>query len=292
MRYIEKLEVLIFSIVFSIGLSLMGINLFGLTQTLRYPELISDPEKLRFVPDQVLSYSESMSEIEALRGVESRSELSKLANLLVNKSLVHVDWERVDPVLFRQLIPIWENYFLYALGKFSNLPQFERYHFSNYKRNILRGIGICGDAATTLSSILDLYDIPNQIISFQGHVILEYFDEKGAGLLLDPDFGVSLGVDLESLVFDPESVRDIYRIKGYSDKEVDFLLNAYYRSYTVFDDAYSFMKKRYIFEEISYILKWVMPIALIVFSLFGMVRVFHGINRRREIVCQRRESAV
>ena len=149
---------------------------------------------------------------------------------------------------------------------FSGLPQFERYHYANYKRNLERGIGICGDASTILSSIMDNHGIPNRIIAFRGHVIVEYEREDGGVELIDPDFGVELGMTLDELLERPEAAKEKYLAAGYTERESDALKRIYQTSHSIFDDTFHFMSKRYIFEEVSYWLKWLLPIGLIVFS--------------------------
>ncbi|MFL1405675.1 hypothetical protein ACJO2E_10080 [Marinobacter sp. M1N3S26] len=248
------------------GMALMLINAYGLTQPIRKPGLgINDHDQLRFIPEEVWSYEQSLEAIDQLGGGSTRSLVGQ-ANRVVNQSLIHIDWVDVDPKEYRQLVPIWENYFLWGIGKFSGLPQFERYHYANYKRNIRRGIGICGDASTVLSSILDNHGIENRIVSFHGHVIVEYEDKEGNRYLADPDFGVELEGNLEQLVRDPDRFRKHYSEAGYPPDEVDYLFKAYESRFAIFDDTYHFMTKRYIFEEVSYILKWLLPLALLAFS--------------------------
>jgi hypothetical protein len=250
------------------GLALILINLYGLTQPIRKPGLgVTNHQELRFVPKHVQSYNESLDRIEKLAEIDSNRQRSEDANIIINNSLTHVDWTRVDPSEYRHLIPIWENYFLWGLGRFSNLPQLERYHYSDYKRSIRRGIGICGDASVALSSVMDRYNIPNHIVSFDGHVIVEYQDEKGDSYLLDPDFGVSLSTSLENLNANILSVRKLYLSAGYSEKEIYYLFEAYNRSYSIYDDTYHFMTLRYIFEKASYVAKWVLPTILIFLSI-------------------------
>ena len=100
-----------------VGLVLMGINLYGLTQPIRMPGLQHvDESELRFSLDNYLSYEESIKKIDQLKQYDSKYNLTGEANELVNASLVHVDWNRVDPVKYRQLVPIWENFFLWAIG--------------------------------------------------------------------------------------------------------------------------------------------------------------------------------
>jgi hypothetical protein len=66
---------------------------------------------------------------------------------------------------FNQLIPIWENYFIYFMGVFSGIPEYERYHFANYQRSLERGIGLCGDASMVISQLLDKQNISNKILT-------------------------------------------------------------------------------------------------------------------------------
>ncbi len=250
-----------------LGAVLLAMNLYGLTQPVRKLGLgVTDQQQLRFGPEQVWSYEQSMAAINSLNPRLPTRDFVSEANAIVNQSLVHVKWPEVNPVEYRQLVPIWENYFLWAIGKFSGLPQFERYHYADYKRNIRRGIGICGDASTVLSSILDQHQIENRIVSFHGHVIVEYENEMGERYLEDPDFGVELPGNLEQLVRDPDRFRQYYLEAGYPSDEVDSLFETYHSRYAIFDDTYHFMTKRYIFENVSYVMKWLLPLALLVFS--------------------------
>lgn len=246
------------------GLVLLGLNLYGLTQPLRKPGLgETDHEALRFIPEQVWSYEQSLEAIDRLNPDHPDQDFLMEANQLVNRILVHVDWNRVDPEEYRQLIPVWENYFLHILGRFSGLPQFERYHFADYRRNIRRGIGICGDAATILSSVLDRYGVDNRIVSFEGHVLVEARTPAGEGLLLDPDFGVELDIPLAQLASALPQVRQRYLDAGYSLRQIDYLMPVYSQPYRLFEDTYHFMSRRYLFEKVSYVVKWGLPLTLI-----------------------------
>ena len=61
-----------------IGLILMSINLYGITQPIRKPGLgILDHAQLRFVPDTVWSYQESMAAIDGLATIEDRYQLAE-----------------------------------------------------------------------------------------------------------------------------------------------------------------------------------------------------------------------
>lgn len=256
-------------VLFALGLALMCLNLYGLTQSVRRPGLgVDDHALLRFIPDEVWSYEQSMQAVVDLKKLPEEKAVPEAVSV-IKQSLVHPEWFEVDPVEYRQLVPSWENYFLYLLGRYSGLPQFERYHYSDYRRSIRRGIGVCGDASIVLSSILDELGIDNDILLFSGHVIVEYQTPDGTRRLADPDFGVMLRADLKELVENPSIISADYLNAGYSRREVNSLLRSYATDYTIYDDTYSFMAKRYVFERVSYVAKWVLPIVLMLPLFMG-----------------------
>jgi len=254
-----------------LGIVLIAINVYGEFQSIRRPGLgVDDHQNLRFVPEQVKTFEQSMDEISGLIQYSSKTLLAREANRIVHESLVHVDWKRVDPKEYRQLVPVWENYILYLVGRYSKLPQFERYHYASYKKSIARGIGICGDAAIVLTGVLNKYGVESRIVSFDGHVIVEYVNDEGEALLLDPDFGIELDFSLDKLLANPGLFRSYYHAAGYSERELNLLTDIFQRNYVLFDDAYHFMKKRFLFEYASYFFKWLLPITLIVIPFYGL----------------------
>lgn len=257
----------------ALGLLLLSINIYGLFKDIRKKNLDQvSPELLRFNTDNYLSYSDSIKKLNAIK-YKNHFDYAKKANKLVQQSLTHIEWKKVDSTEFRQLIPIWENYLLYFAGTFSNQPQIERYHFIDYKRSLERGIGICGDASMVLSQILDKQGIDNQIVSYRGHVITQITLNENKKILLDPDFGVEINMSLEELSTNPFGAYSYYLSAGYSKREAQTLVRIYSNKYTLFDNVYAFMPKRYVFEYLSYVLKWLIPIILLLVSLL-MLRNF------------------
>lgn len=262
----KTIKTIIASIAFTFGLLLLSINIYGLFADIRKPNLDQvNPEKLRFINNDYLSYSDSIEKLKAIEH-ESQSEYAQKANRLVQQSLTHIKWNKVDPGEFRQLVPIWENYLLYIIGIFSDQPQIKRYHFINYKRSLERGIGICGDASMVLSQILDKKGIDNRIVSYRGHVITEITIADNKKILLDPDFGVEINMSVEDLSADPGSAYTYYLNAGYSEKEARSLVNIYGGNHILYEDVFAFMPKRYVFEYLSYVLKWLIPVCLLVLS--------------------------
>ena len=256
------------------GLLLMGLNLYGLTQPLRYPGLFeTESELLRFPTEGNYTFEQTMQALDEFEPASSQIDTARELNELVNNAITHVQWTQVDPGTYRQLVPAWENFFLYAIGKFTSLPQFKRYHFTDYRRSLERGIGMCGDASMVLSSLLSEYDIRNNIIAMNGHVIVETFDKDGQSHLLDPDFGVELGVSLDELRGSLDNVSSAYENAGYEiTGETAKLLDTYAMKTgrDIYSGSKDFMRTRYYFERVSYVMKWVLPAVMIVLGLFGL----------------------
>ena len=118
-----------------------------------------------------------------------------------------------------------------------------------------------------LSQILDENNIDNQIISFEDHVIVRATLQDGTTMLADPDFGVILHSNLPELSNNEEMVINAYIKKGYNEKESIGLFKVYATPYSVWDDTYHFISKRYIFEYVSYVLKWLLPILLLLYAI-------------------------
>lgn len=258
------------------GLILMGLNLYGLTQPLRYPGLFeTEGELLRFPAEGNYTFEETLQMLDEFEPASTQIETARKLNDLVNNAMTHVQWTQVDPVRYRQLVPVWENFFLHIIGRLSSDKQFQRYHFTDYKRSLERGIGMCGDASMALSSLLTEYNIDNNIIAMSGHVIVETIDENGQSHLLDPDFGVDLGVSLDELRESLDKVSAAYENEGYVlTGETATIIDTYamLTGREIYHGSKDFMTMRYHFERVSYVLKWIMPAVMIILGLFGLRR--------------------
>ena len=253
---------LFFIAAFLTGLGLTVTNVYGLYQSMR-PLLPAD--ELRFINDVSLSYEETLNGVQKIDR-ESEKEYAARLTRVIAQGLAHINWNKYDNTRYNQLIPIWENYFLYFMGKFSGIPEFKRYHYSNYQKSLKRGIGICGDAAMIMSQLLDKQDIKNQILTFPGHVVVAaQFD--GKEFMFDPDFGVALVNSPDKIHDSPWIVNKYYKQQKYSDREIRNLNAVYGNEYQRWNGVEHFIFKKYYFEKISYMLKWPLPFLMIIFSL-------------------------
>ena len=249
---------------------LLGLNFYGLTQEIRKPGLGKEPKEiLRFENDIPLTYEASIKKINMLDKIQDPEQYLLAANALVNQSITHVEWLKVDPSEYRQLVPAWENYFLYFIGKFSGLEFYERYHFVDYKRSIKRGIGICGDASMILNQLLDMRNIDNDIVVFPGHVMISAKLPNGKEFVADPDFGVLLPIAVSELESNKAMVKEAYKVKGYKNNDSNLMGRILSGKYEAFDDTKHFITKRYYFEYASYVLKWLVPFVMLILSILA-----------------------
>jgi len=248
------------------GLLLLAINLYGLTQNIRPEGLESAP--MRFNNDLTISYSQALQELERREGEANQIYAQRMTSLITG-ALAHILWEKqIDTSQYNQLVPVWENYFLYFMGKYSGIPEYKKYHFANFKRSLSRGIGICGDASMIMSQVLNQAGTDNKIVSFPGHVIISAQINENDDMLFDPDFGVSIPVSLGNVAKSKDIVIRAYNEQGYSIEQSEYMANVYTNPYQEWNGVQHFITKKYYFEHITYFLKWVMPISFFFLAFF------------------------
>jgi len=261
-----KFNLIIFS--FILGTIFTCINIYGEFNNIR-PAIFFDDE-LRFTNDQPVTLTKTLVQLDKSKH-ESDLQFSQRITPVIAAGLAHIHWEKYEAEKFNQLVPIWENYFLYFMGKFSGIPEFEKYHFANYERSLERGIGICGDAAMILSQVLNNNNIDNEIITFPGHVIVSArFNNQE--LAFDADFGVSLPFSLSQIKESPNLVNRYYLNAGYFDYDIKAFDRIYNNNYQRWDGVKHFITNKYYFEKISYLIKWPLPLFLMSIGIFLIKR--------------------
>lgn len=254
-------------VLFILALLLLGINFYGLTKSLR-PQGLT-PDVLRFGDRDIRMDSEEFEKAILRRKGESDSAYAVRLTKAIEAGMAHVKWLDYDPDRFHQRVPLWENYILYLMGVFSGIPEFERYHFTDPYRSIERGIGICGDASMTLSTLLKAENIDNKIVTTPGHVMVEAFvDEKT--LILDADFGVVLPGSIRE--YEANSVKLVNEYQNQrgliNDGELAIAAALASNGYVYWNGASHFITKKYYFEIFAYFMKWFLPICLLLYSLY------------------------
>jgi hypothetical protein len=250
----------------AVGIVSILINLYGLTKDIRSADLANAP--MRFENDLTIDFTHALNEL-SLRTNESSRDYATRVTTVIAGALAHIKWDKeIDTSKYHQLIPIWENYFLYFMGIYSGIPEYEKYHYADYKRSLKRGIGICGDASMIMSQVLNQVGIDNKIIAFPGHVIISAQVNEGSDMLFDPDYGVAMPLALANAGQASGAIIKAYSKQGYSLAEAESMAKRYTDDYSEWNGVQHFITKKYYFEHMAYFLKWPMPIAFVLLGIF------------------------
>lgn len=260
-----------------IGLTLLAMNLYGLTQDLRPGGLTS--EHMRFGErDQVLSQTEFNEQVVRKRGESDAGYADRLVAVIAD-GMAHIDWERYPIDQFHQRVPIWENYILWAMSWLTPIPEYDRYNFVDISRSIARGIGICGGASMLMSELLADEGIEHRMVTVPGHVMIEA--RIGSNWqIYDPDFGVATGLSVDEAMADAIGFAEAYRSAGRYDAGVTVVIDGLARSHRYWDGVSHFVTKKYYFEKIAYLLKWFMPFVFVSAALLHFRFVADRIIKR------------
>jgi hypothetical protein len=252
-----------------VGIILTIINICGITQDLR-PSNIT-PENLRFGSIDVSLSKEELLQNSKMLPKESPVEYSKRLTSVIANGIAHIHWGRYEPSLFHQTVPIWENWVLHAMGLFSGIPEYQRYHYSNPEKSMERGIGICGDAAMIMSQVLEKSGIESKIVTFPGHVVVAATIQNQS-FIFDPDYGVVIESSLEALNENPQRVDGLYSAVGHPAQEDAFFIKTYGEDYQVWNGVNHFITKKYYFENFAYLIKWPAPLIIIAIGIWIIFR--------------------
>lgn len=249
-----------------LSIGLLGLNMYGEVFNMRVAEDIP-AQALKFDDDVTYSIEETLTQINRRPG-ENDLQFAIRLTTVVQKSLAHIEnWETQPPDLFAQRVPIKENIWLHLAGRFSGEAQVQRYHFADYRKTVERGIGICGDTSAMLSDILWDNNIPNSILAYQRHVVVEVRPDNQPAYIIDGDYGAYY----ENTVTDVDDKKSLinkqYKNAGYSEEEARKLANILTEDFVTYGSTYDFMKKRYLMEKALYGIKWLLPVVLLLISV-------------------------
>lgn len=245
-------------ILFGLGVILLGITVFGLFKSMRNPELYTEKGTKR-LNDITIPYPEIKKDLERKEN-ESDKEFAIRVNKVVNNGFVHY-WKEEGITKYNFRVPIWENYMLFA-ASFIDPEKYSKYEFSNYKKNLERGAGLCSTHSTVVKGVLNDYGIQADLLDIAGHVVVSTKVGDDA-FILDPDYGIYVPHDIASIEANPEIVRpyyknmaDLYKPGAEDPYTTDIVVDIYGKEgnhiYTV--DNW--------FEYFSYVAIWIIPLFL------------------------------
>lgn len=252
---------LLIKMLFTIGAVLLIINLFGLFKTMRTPELYTLENSIHNrLNDVTIKYPE-IKEMLKRKPNENNVEFGVRINKVVNDGFAHY-WKAEGTETYHLRVPVWENYMLYA-ASYLNPKKYERYEFSNYKKNLERGVGLCSTHSTIVKGILLENGIKAELLDVGGrHVVVRAELNDTATYILDPDYGIVVPHDTAALTANPELARGPYANMAdlyYADAVDPYTTDLLVKIFGDHKHVYSVYNK---FEYFSYWAIWILPFLL------------------------------
>ena len=247
--------------IFFLGLFLLGINILGLFKTMRNLEIYTEENTLKNrIGDITIKYPDIKPLLVKKPG-ESYEEFAIRINKIVNDGFSHY-WKEAGITKYNERVPAWENYLLF-LASYIDPKDYRLYEFSNYKKNLERGVGLCSTHSIVVKGVLNDYGIDASLWDIAGHVVVRANVADKKWIILDPDFGVVVPYDTAAIQANPELVRPAYQNMSalyYPEAKdpytTDHVVEIYGREgnhvYTV--DNW--------FEHFSYWAIWILPVLL------------------------------
>ncbi len=193
-------------LLFLTGISLLLINMIGISMSLRSPDLYTDFTS----PDNsiIIRYDEALQQMPKSAGETTRAYAIRI-NDLVHRSTVHYWNEDEGPDKYGLRVPIWKNYLLF-LASFVRPQVFAKFEYADYGRALERGVGLCSERSIIVSGILTNNGVEAGLVGLDGHVVARARTGDSEWLTLDPDYGVVIPYDIGQIEANPELVRPYY----------------------------------------------------------------------------------
>jgi len=210
---------------------------------------------------------------------ESDKDFAIRINKVVNDGFIHY-WKAEGIDKYHLRVPVWENYLLY-LASYINPEKYKQYEFSNYKKNLERGVGLCSTHSTIVRGVLLDNGIKAELLDVGGHhVVVRAELNDTTTYILDPDFGIVVPYDTLALTANPELARAPY----------SNMASLYYPEakdpYTTDKMVDIFGKHKHLysvenwFENFSYLAIWIIPFLLMLPYVTILIKKSRSINKK------------
>lgn len=248
-------------IILFIGLLLLGINIYGLFKTMRNPAVYSEEKTIRNrINDITIKYPEILDQLKRKQN-ESNIDFAVRINKVVNDGFIHY-WKEAGINKYHERVPVWENYLLYA-ASYIDPQKYRTYEFSNYKKNLERGVGLCSTHSTIVKGVLLDNGIKAELMDVGGHhVVVRAELNDTATYILDPDFGIVVPHDTAAISANPELIRAPYKDMAalyYPDAKDPYTTET---MVDIFDKKLRIYSVDNWFEYFSYWAIWIIPFLL------------------------------
>jgi hypothetical protein len=248
--------------VVGLTLNLMGI-LFPPDLPNRYP---SRPN------DTTWTYPETLAHIGKVRADFSFGQLTEIVfvremMIAVNRRMtnIHRKYLQTDSAL---RVPLTQNWLLWLAGFH---PRFRDYDFADPYHSLRRGLGMCDVQSKTLARLLKEDGLKTGIWGGNVHVV-SWVETTQGHYFVDPDYGVMVAGTPDNVSLQQPKVMNAYRNmlqQGVFEKAVDTIKIHYFEGSNNYNkdievlDKTSKMTRKFMVERYAFILKWLLPIALL-----------------------------
>jgi hypothetical protein len=255
-----------------VGAALLGINLWGLV----WPaDLARSYQNVLRLDDYSIDYPTAVSMLSRAAEAEPYLPIENQIEVIVNRRMVH----SIQGTQGGGPVSLTENWVLWALGLVD--PTYANYVLADPYAALRRGIGQCYQHALVVVGLLQERGIPSGVVSLGQHVVARA-TLRGSPYLIDADYGVVMPFDLEHARSHPADVRSAYdRAQEHfaSDTLRNEQLAIVFEAYRTAPTAQapdgiegSVPKEKLRFEARTYMLKWAVPIILLLAG--GLLSVF------------------
>ncbi len=248
---------------FLVAIGLLAANVYGLTKSLRGPSLHLE-EQLEFEDDIKLTESEFYATISDVNPPLGRKAYVVKLTRAVRDCIGHY-WDNDGIDIYNLRVPFHENYLL-NIASYISPDYFLKFQFTDYRRAVERGDGLCSQHAIITSEILIEKDIPASVVRLAGHVVVQAnVGSEGSEewWILDPDYGVVIPFSLSQIEKSPKVTRRFYEQEGVRDTAtLAWLEDTFGAAGNIVLEpvgARAYHRKLYYVERLSYMLIWLIP---------------------------------
>lgn len=265
----------------AVAVFLFSLNIVGVIIPLRNPDIYHEPNNT-FTNDITLTVVEFWKRVPRRAG-EATPDYARRMTETVADGIAHIQQaDRPTRQKYRWEIPIWENYLIWASrhgvqlqrwmrGALAERDSAYKYQFSDCRRAVERGVGLCPTHAFVLADILRSAGIRNQVVNIGEHALNRAEVTAGTWWILDPDYGVAVPHDLAELRENTHLIEPYYAARGHREW-LDRLRSWYADPNPRFFDSVREAQGngRYYFEYISYCFVWIIPVILLLAGFAGL----------------------
>ena len=246
-------------LLFGLGVMLLATNILGLFKSMRNPEIYQEEKTLRNrIADITLEYPQ-INDLLVRKEGESNKDFAIRINKVVNDGFSHY-WKEEGISRYNLRVPVWENYLLFAAA-YLQPDSYRKYEFSDYRKNLERGVGLCSSHSIVVKGILNDNGMAASLWDIADNMVVRAAVDEDEAIILDPDFGVVVPFDIAAIEGNPELVRPFYKDMAnlyYPDAKEPYTTDHVVEIYGK-EGNHTYTVDNW-FEHFSYYAIWILPL--------------------------------